>query len=288
MKSILITHGNCPDGAAAVVLAKKVFPDTKVVFGIHNKINEQIKKAALDLEISGNLWITDICCDQDVLIECQKILRKKEGTLGVYEHHQTRRWLQSLNPIADFELECVYDEGRCGSKIFYDVLVEKGHDLSVYQDFIEATNDRDLWLNQNPQGETLAELHEVLGDEKYIQRFIKNPQVEFTPTEDILLNHLRGKKKAKINKLLEKIEIKRDEMGFDYGVMFGEAPSSDLLNEAIRRFNLEYALLVNLNTRRASIRGRGNMDCADYAQKRGGGGHRCASGFRVNFQMPNL
>ena len=288
MKNVLITHGNCPDGAATAVLAKKISSEIQIVFGVHYKINEQAKKAALELEESGELWIADICCDQDILIECQKILRKKGGSMGVYEHHQTRNWLQTLEPIADFDLEVVYDEKRCGAKIFYDVFRHKNSILSDYEEFITVTNDRDLWLNHDNRGQSLAELHEMFGDEAYIKRFVKNPSLDFAPTEEVLLSCIRRKKKCKINKLLEKIEIKKDEHGFDYGVMFGEAPSSDLLNEAIRRFDLEYAILANLNTKKASIRGRGEFDCATYSERRGGGGHRRASGFRLDFQEPNI
>ena len=288
MKKILVTHGSCPDGAAAAVLAKKIFPETEIVFGVHHKINEQIKKSALNLAELGILWVTDICCDQNILIECQKIIRKKSGKMGVYEHHQTRNWLKFFKPIDDFDLELIYDESRCGAKIFYDALLEKGYNLSTYANFIEATNDRDLWINQNPMGEILTELHNILEDRAYIERFAQNPNLEFSETEQTLLTYFRNKKKAEINRMLNKIEIKRDEMGFEYGIMFGEASSSDLLNEAIRRFNLEYAILANMNTKKASIRGRGNMDCAEYSQKRGGGGHRCASGFKLNFQFPNI
>ncbi len=288
MKKILVTHGSCPDGAAAGVIAKKVFPETEIVFGVHHKINEQIKKAALNLAESGTLWITDICADQDILIECQNIIKKKGGKMGIYEHHQTRNWLKVFRPIDDFDLELIYDEGRCGAKIFYDAFLEKGYDLNDYKNFIEATNDRDLWINENPFGETLTELHNILEDKAYIERFIKDPTLEFTHAEQTLLNYVRNKKKADINRMLGRIELKKDEMDFDYGVMFGEASSSDLLNEAIKRYNLEYAILVNLNTKKASIRGRGNMDCAEYSQKRGGGGHRCASGFKIKFQFPNI
>ena len=288
MKRVLITHGGCPDGAASAILTQKVYPNAKIVFGIHHKINDQVKKAAIDLEEFGVLWIADICCDSDILIECQKILRKKSGSIGIFEHHQTRSWLKVFHPIADFELTCVYDETRCGSKILFDHLVAQGQDLDEYKEFITVTNDRDLWLNKDHRGETLAELHNILGDEKYIKRFLTTPSLEFSESEQILLDYVKTKKKSKINKLLEKMEVKKDEMGFDYGVMYGEASSSDLLNQAIMQYNLEYAILVNLNTKKASIRGLGNMNCAEYAQKRGGGGHRCASGFRVKFQTPNI
>ena len=288
MKKILVTHGHCSDGSAAGVIAKAIDENTQIHFGIHRKINEQIKGAANSLEESGTLWITDICCDEDVLIECQKILRKKNASMGIYEHHQTRNWLQVLKPIDDFQLECIYDEDRCGSKIFYDALVKSNDSLNKYKDFIDVINDRDIWLNKDPRGEILVNLHDILGDQQFVERFLKNPSMTFTETEQILLDHTQKEKKNKINKLLNKIETKKDEFGFEYGVFYGEAFSSDLLNEAINRFDLEYAILINLNTKNASIRSRGNLDCADFAQKRGGGGHRCAGGFRVKFKAPQI
>ena len=53
-------------------------------------------------------------------------------------------------------------------------------------------------------------------------------------------------------------------------------------------FNLEYAMLIDLNNNKGSIRGRGNFDCASFAEEHGGGGHRCASGFRINFEKPEI
>ena len=89
--------------------------------------------------------------------------------------------------------------------------------------------------------------------------------------------------------MLSNMYVKKDKNNFTYGVIYGEGESSELLNRAINEYNLEYALLINLNNKRASIRGKGNLDCAKYAEKFGGGGHRCASGFIIHdFKKPNF
>ena len=287
---ILVTHGNCPDGAAAAVIAKKIQPSTQVVFGIHQEINSQVKESAQSLQEFGTLWIADICCDASILEEASKILRRKKGYLGVYEHHETRKWLAEYTLPADLNGEIVFDDKRCGAKIFFEELTKTASYAweEDYQEFIELTNDRDLWLNQHSRSKTLAKLHHILGDEKYLARFLKNPSVEFSPEEEVLLDYLAKKEREAIHKAMERIQLAKDENGFDYGVIYGEGNSSDLLNYAIGKHNLEYAVLINLHTKRGSIRSRGNMDCTQYAKRYGGGGHVRASGFRFDYKPPKF
>ena len=287
-KRIILIHGNCPDGAAAAVLAQKIDPESEIIFGIHQSINEQARKAAMKVEENGDFWIVDICCDENILIECEKILRRKGSRLGVYEHHQTRSWLKSHSPVERVEAKIIYDEARCGSKIFFDAMVPLHPHLETYREFIDITNDRDLWINVDPRGLLFARLHAIYGDQEYIERFVKNTDLNITHDEQLLLDYQEKKDRRRMNRLIERIQLHRDENGYDYGVMFGEASGSDILNRAIEHHHLEYAILVNLHTARASIRSRGHFDCSAYAEKRGGGGHKCASGFKVNINLPKL
>jgi oligoribonuclease NrnB/cAMP/cGMP phosphodiesterase (DHH superfamily) len=285
-KSVMLTHGDCPDGSACVAFAKALVPDVQVIFGIHKIINDQVMSAVSLVEEGGVLWIADIVCDKDFLNMICTALKNKNASLGIYEHHETRSWLQKYQPPVEMNVEIVFDNNRCGSKIFFDSYVEKHSLLTKYADFSKVINDRDLWLNQEIRGIQLAKLHQIYGDEKFIDRFLNNAKVIFTNDEKILLNFVYEQEKKRIDSALNRMKIKKDESGFNYGVVFESGDSSDLLNAAIEKFNLEYAIMLDLNKGKGSIRGKGNMDCAIYSQNRGGGGHKRASGFPIEFDRP--
>ena len=285
-KSVMITHGDCPDGSACAAFAKILVPNVTIIFGIHKIINDQVMNAISLVEEGGVLWIADIVCDKDYLSMACNALKNKNASLGIYEHHETRSWLQKFAAPTEMQSEIIFDNSRCGSKIFYDSYVTTNDSLSKYADFSKVINDRDLWINHEVRGIQLAKLHQIYGDEKFVARFLKNPIVQFTSDEKVLLNFVYEQEKKRIDSALNRMKIKTDENGFIYSVVYETSDSSDLLNAAIEKFNLEYAIMLDLNKGKGSIRGKGNMDCSIYAQNKGGGGHKRASGFPIEFDRP--
>lgn len=288
-KSAIITHKNCPDGAAASVIAKKIFPEIAVFPTNHVWVDSQVSKVVNYLQTGERLLIADICCSQQKLESLFRLLKEKQILISIFEHHESNKWLSTFKFPEGIKGEIIFDGERCGSKILYDRFLPEYSELSEWEDFIAVNNDRDLWINKHPHSVTIAKLHQILGDQAYLERFLANPKVEFSIEEQSVLRHEQKMEKRKHELLLKNMIIhERDNEGFKYGVIYGEADGSDLLNEAIERFDLEYAILANLNTKKASIRSRGNKDCVVYAEKFGGGGHRCASGFRINFKQPEF
>ncbi len=287
-QNVIVTHGNCPDGATAVLLAKKVFKEVHAVHGVHHSINDQIFTAASHLDEGGHFYLTDICGDPETLEALLKIIKTKNGKLSIFEHHQTREFLKSYKLPEDVGGEIVFDLKRSGALIFYDYLVSQFPELQPYEKMVRRINDRDIWLNLDPESPRLGKLHHMLGDVGFITRFLENPDPTPTHDEALLLDYQAKKDQEKIDKILEKIEIKQDENNLLYGVVYGEADSSEMLHQAIMKNNLEYAIHLNLHSRKGSIRSRGTFDCATWAEKRGGGGHRGASGFPLKFERPRI
>lgn len=285
-KSVIVTHGDCPDGSACVTFAKFLVPNVNVIFGIHKIINDQVMGAASLVEEGGVLWITDIVCDKDILSIVIATLKNKKASLGIYEHHETRSWLKDYLVSNNLNVEIIFDNNRCGSKIFYDSYIQSNPNLSKFAEFSKVINDRDLWINQEVRGIQLAKLHQIYGDEKFVNRFLKNAAVQFNNEEKVLLTFVYEQEKKRIDSALNRMKIKKDASGYTYGVVYDSGDSSDLLNAAIEKFNLEYAIMLDLNKGKGSIRGKGNMDCALFSEKKGGGGHKRASGFPIEFDRP--
>lgn len=290
-KIIMLTHGRCMDGVTCAVIAKKIWPDALCVMSSHGVINELLTRCLMMVSVGGTILISDIACSQEKLKDSFEILRQKKITLYIFDHHQTNNWLRNINLEDENVLgKIVFTSERCGAKITYDhFLPQYPQLLSPYDQLVEIVNDRDLWLRKNKFSNLFAYLHIIYGDEDFCNRFIENPDVQFVEKERILLDFYQKQQKKILHSLLESIHLKTDKQGVSYGVIYGEGDSSELLNEALKKYNLEYALLVNLHRRSVSVRSRGDFDCALYAEKFGGGGHKRASGFALtSFTVPSF
>ena len=289
VKEIIVSHGNCPDGAGSAVVAKVLKPSIEYVRGSHDKIDNQILSAAKKVKNNGTLWIVDIGCDRSTLDTVCELAIEKNFFLGIYEHHVSRSYLASYDLPENVLGEILFDNERCGSKIFYERMVQDYPEkLKNYEEFIRLTNDRDLWKNEDPRSADMSLLHSIYGDEKYVQRYVTDSSVEFSDTEDILVKYEKERLMKRMHYLLSSIEIKVDRNGYKYGIIIGEGKASDVCNVAIHKFGLEYVCMIDYNTKRASIRSNKEFNCAAFSEARGGGGHIRAAGFpipRENFKL---
>jgi oligoribonuclease NrnB/cAMP/cGMP phosphodiesterase (DHH superfamily) len=279
---VIVSHGHCPDGAAAVVVAKRLERHCEYVCGLHGKVDDQILDVARRMGKGGVLWIVDICCGPETLAMIFDILKVKNCRIGIYEHHISRDYLAEVVIPEGIDAEIVFDNHRCGARIFYEAM--KAHHptrLDGLDEFITLTNDRDLWLNADIRSAEMSSLHSILGEERYIQRFCKNPKVTFDETERVLLDYEKEQMMRRMHKMLDSIKISTDANGYRYGVMVGEGKASEICNAAIHKFNLEYVCLFDYNGGRASIRSHKEFDCAEFSVQRGGGGHQRAAGFAL-------
>lgn len=278
--SIVVFHGHCADGAAAAVVARRVKRHTDLVVGQHEKIDEQVREAARRIKPGGMLFIVDILCSKACLEEVAALLAERGAALHVYEHHATNAWLSGFRLGGGQAGEIVFDDARCGSRIFFEAWQERQPRLADLADFIRLIDDRDMWANRFPESADLALLHNLWGDERFINRFLKDATVTLTEAERVLLDHEKENLARRQHRLMKDIRIQVDAAGLRYGVMVGEGKASEVCNEALRRFDLDYVCLLDFNNARASIRSRdGKFDCAAFSKGRGGGGHPCAAGF---------
>ena len=280
--SIVVTHGNCPDGAASAVLAKLISPDAHAVFAYHDRIDSQVLDAVKQLHDGGALYIADISCGEEALQEACRQLRDKNAGLFIYEHHISRSFLKDFVLPEGLEGEIIFDLKRCGSRIFFDTYLPRQPEvLRPYRDLIRLTNDRDLWINEYIESAQLGALHSIYGDERYVARFLKNPSVLFAEKENVLLDYEKELMMRRMQKLMSTIEIFTDADGYRYGIMVGEGKASEVCNTAIHKHNLEYVFLIDYNNKRASVRSNKEFDCAAFSSSHGGGGHERAAGFPI-------
>ncbi len=270
------------------MLAKKAFPDIKIYHLAHNNLNNFYEKLVHRVPENSSILLIDICCDKAFLNVSAEKLKKKNINIEIYDHHETNDWLASFKFSDSVKSKIIFDLEKSASLIFFEAMLPDHPELEKYREFVIAINDRDLWLNQTKEGVLLAKLHQSLGDAEFVARFFTNPSVVFDEKENFLLNVEKRKEDKKNEILLNRINLKEDENKLPYGVIFGDANSSDLLNLAIIKYNLAYAILINLNSKKGSIRSNGQFDCAKYAENFNGGGHKNAAGFRIDFDFPEF
>jgi oligoribonuclease NrnB/cAMP/cGMP phosphodiesterase (DHH superfamily) len=288
IKSAIVSHKNCIDGAASVLYARSICPEVEYYFVNHNEVNSVILDIARGIEPGGTFCITDICCDRETLELTLKILKDKKIRLRIYEHHVTMKWLKDFKAPEGMDFRAEFDMNSCASRIFYAAHKDDTQKLRLFREFSGLINDRDLWLNTDKRGALVARLHNMYGDELFVERILQDPTIRITEKEKILLAYQERKEDEHNSLLLETIQINTDANGFKYGFMYGNGAGSELLERALQEKELEYALLIDLNTKRGSIRSRGSFNCAEFAFKRGGGGHVCAAGFPVEFELPQV
>ncbi|HMB00876.1 MAG TPA: hypothetical protein VKS21_07800 [Spirochaetota bacterium] len=287
-KAVLFSHGDCPDGATSIVLARHIFTDLAWFPVEHKEIDRKALEEAGNLPPGSCFLMVDICVSRPVLDQIAAVLRTKECVIKIFEHHQSRLWLRDYCLSPGVTGEIIFDKAVCGSMLFFNKFNTEFPELRKYRELIELVNDRDLWLNQDERSALIYRLHKIYGDEGFINRFYENAAVTFTEKEKILLDYQQQLDQRQIDSLLKKLQISTDSNGFRMGYIYGEASSSELLNKAVRDFDLEYALLINMNTGRVSARGRGNFDLAAFAASFGGGGHKAASAFYIKIKKPQI
>ncbi len=293
MSEYILSHKNCPDGCASAILVKKVYPEARIHMLNHNILNDFYERLINKAPEGSTIVVIDICPDKAFLQVSLEKIQKKNLRVEIFDHHQTNDWLENFNSGEEpspkkSSLEANFSDQACASLMFWEKYQEEYPELKSYENFVRAINDRDLWINEIKEGKVLAKLHQVIGDNKFTERFLLNPSLELDEKEKYALEIELNKENKRNELLLNKMEIKDDLDKKRYGVVYGEANSSDLLNQAIINYDLDYAILINLNSKKGSIRSNGKFDCAEYAEKFGGGGHHNAAGFRVKFDYPKF
>jgi hypothetical protein len=121
---------------------------------------------------------------QNTVDEIDKIFTDGEPLL--FDHHQSaydkigrRAW-------------AVVDTKRCGAAVYMDWLMAHGSEEAkrravLLKDMVAIANDRDLWINENPDGRLWQAMVTVCGEWGALARLISNPSAAFTAQERALV-----------------------------------------------------------------------------------------------------
>lgn len=274
----LITHNDL-DGISCELLFRAqdiIHIDEFISCNYGNVASEVSNTCAGDI-----LYITDLSCDKDTLLNTLD----KGVIVVILDHHRSALW---LNDIRHPNLTVILDMDKSGTLITFEYLVNAGCAISMYKDYVDAVNSHDLWLRNNDHSSKLASLYSLLGRDAYLDRFLSNPNLVYTNTEQLILSIEKGKMDHAIERALNIVVRRVDTNGNTYGILYNDSGFTSEVGNAVASIDgIDYAIIVHMHIRPTptstlgvvSLRSTGKVDVGEIAEKHKGGGHRNAAGF---------
>jgi len=296
-KFALFTHGEDIDGAGCEVLYDKIFSSyISLYFKCNYKdVKDRLSKF-IEEDDSSFIFITDLSFkedqDKDIIEELDR-----RGNVKLIDHHKTSLWLN------DYKWATV-DTSKCATYLFYKYLIDgyiykeyplnriyNKDILSVlgnYLDFVELTNDYDLYLKKNPLSSDMDMFYKVVGHDAYVNRFLDNPEVRFNLFEQLIIDHGYRKREEYINKVLATMIWTTDKNGNFVGFVIADKKYASYIGQkAFETTSCDYITIIDPVNMEASLRSNGKVDVSKIAEKFGGGGHPNAAGFPLKGNINN-
>ena len=311
---IIFSHNHCPDGFVAALIAKRRYPEAEVIFLDHGADHTENLKKAEGRDV--------------LMLDFSLRTREENDTLAastrsfqILDHHKSAREVLEGAPYA------VFDMKRSGAGLAWDYLYgadrdgyraytlpykpEFVHEQSVYQVerpwYVSYVEDRDLW---NWKLENSREVCAYLGTLP-----LEFEAWEFLDKIDPYTAYLRGTgalahinhyvreavKQAQIGTLVlpysdeggTKAQIAfRKFIGEGYKVAVLNVPylnCSEVGNELAKTADFGMTWFERGDgITQFSLRSIGDFDVSEIAKKYGGGGHRNAAGFQMEYGRARL
>ena len=165
---------------------------------------------------------------QNTVDEIDKIAR--EGETIVFDHHQS-----SLDKIGRRSWATV-DTSRCAASVYWHWLMESddaamralGKNVEALRDIVTVANDRDLWINENPDGRLWQAMVTLCGEHGVFTRLVSNPSAVMTKAERELAVRFTVAQEERFKRARDSIVLNRTgekELAFlgDGHLEFGDA-----------------------------------------------------------------
>lgn len=265
-----ISHNDL-DGVSCGVLTRKFLRDVDNIFCNYNEIDPILEEVSL--RKYDQILITDMSPSKKGL---NQILGEIEVT--VIDHHETSAWLKDMTTT-------IHDITKSATLLTYEWLESLGRDVSEYRELAECVNDYDMWHLKRKDSLRMNMLFMKLGVERYLERFSKKPYSGFTDDEKLIVDLETERRDKYIFAASKSGEMMKDRNGMEVFVVFAEEYNSELGNNIIKELGADYVVIINMQKKKVSLRSRADVDVRSIAEMNGGGGHKNASGFSIDFEF---
>lgn len=268
-RTVILYHGNCPDGFGGAFSAWKKFGDTVEYIPLKHG------RPAPEGLAGAHLYFIDFCYSKEVMDQ----IVADAASVTVLDHHEGVREIVESMP------EYVYEKDHSGAVIAWKYF----HPHSEVPLLLSYVEDGDLYRF-------------ALADSRALLAYVYSKPFEFGVWDALvaeLESDVRGAEmiahgqifaehsRLLIDELVEHASLVRFE-GYDcYFAPTISVFASDLGNLLARK-QAPMALVVQARPDglRVSLRGDGSVDVAKIAQKYGGNGHPNASAFSLPWGTP--
>jgi uncharacterized protein len=306
----LFTHNDL-DGVGCAVVAKKAFGDiVDVEYCGYETIDEKVVEFFKEKDVKeyDAILITDISVSDKVAAMIEDV---SPDNVTLIDHHGTAEWLNEYSwsnvTTTEYNDKEKRNQITSGTSLLFDFLDDKGlmshleeQEYDEMKEFVEKVRRYDSWEWKLVYGDNeafqLNGLFYLIGRYKFLDRFVKKCNVNFTKTEKTLLeveqNRMDYYIRTKRKELNKGTFIDDDENEYNVGVVFAEQYNSELGNVlAEENLDLDFIIMVNAGGKKLSFRRRdgvelhlGKQIASMYVGDDGksGGGHPPAAGAPIN------
>jgi hypothetical protein len=269
VKTIVLYHGNCPDGFGGAYAAWKKFGGSVEYVALH-------RDTPLPTDLAGNdLIFIDFCYEQPVM---DAIVKEAKSVLVLDHHEGVEQVVRSMPAF-------VYDGERSGASIAWNYFhpdtplpyfIKLNENVDLYRPL--SDDDRALVAYTYAQPRTFAVLDEI------VQK-VEDPAERARLVE-------RGRAYAEYFQLIAtQLAENATLVSFeDYEVYLVEAPKMFTTDVGRKLASDEHPFTLIAHARadsiRVSMRGIGKVDLTKIAQKYGGNGHPSAAAFSIPWGSP--
>ena len=287
---LIIYHADCPDGFCSAFVAKKRFPEAELLSATYGQ------EPPFDAVYGRDVLVVDFSWPRQVVLELDLAAR----TLKILDHHKTAE-----AELKDLDF-ATFDMNRSGATLTWDycfdgeylemgglwnpelMFLNPAHKfLSDYYFmssrrpwYVNYVEDRDLWRFQLPDSKEVNAF--IMSLPHTIKAWTRLENMEWN--EAAKLGHAI---RLHIDHYIEKLVAQRTLGALDgYSVAVVNAPYpniSDVGHALCDHAEIGLGWFVRGDgMMQFSLRSRDGLDVAEIAKRRGGGGHRNASGFQVS------
>lgn len=262
-----ISHNDL-DGVGCGILIKKFLKNVNTLYLNYSDVDQA-------LEEEGNGYSTVIITD---VSPSQRAYSNALGETEIIfiDHHPTSSWAKGNHGT-------VHDTTKSATKLTYEWLQAQGHDVSAYADFTDCVNDFDMWHMQRADSLQMNILFMKLGIDRFEKRFLANPSTAFDEAESLIVFTEEDRRDRYMRNAAKAGFQFTDTKGRTAYAVFCEEYNSEVGNYITNELDVDYVVIVNAQKKKVSLRSVPDVDVSEIAVANGGGGHKNASGFSVDF-----
>lgn len=262
-RPLIIYHAPCSDGFAAAYAAWRHFGGNADYVGVDHQAYPTLDVADRDV------YVLDFSFPRPMLED----LRAKAQSLIILDHHKT-----SQEDLAGFP-GAFFDMTKCGARMAWEYF----HPGKPVPQLIEFVEDRDLWVWRDERSsDFLAYLDTLPFDFDAWHRLTR-----LWPSELADILNAGHQMNQKLDSLAQTMADDAEPVrmcGIEGSRVNASYLFSNLVGEKLYLRNETFAMVWRLEKGKlyVSLRSReGTVDVAEMARKFGGGGHACASAFKL-------